>query len=553
MVLKLELKRQILFIGLFVVLILWGRLPWISIPFFNIDEGLYAASANTILHGGVMFKSAVDPCGPVTPYFYALIFKLFGANNMFAIHGAAIFLILFTSMGLFYIGTLLGDFKAGVFAAVFFILFSSFYRPEDVWAFNTEWFAAFFNVLGVYFLFQYFLKEGRYSLLLSGLFFGLGFFSKQVSLFHFFCAGFFLIVYGVIHRRNACGMLTTVGRIIAGFILIVLFFVSFFFINHAGEDFLFWFWKYHSSFYVPAISSVERINLAFKYFRDPQSFLGVNYFLTILFVWGSGQTVFGCFRRQGPIGSGLWANLYFMVWGILSYIGASYSGRQYGHYYILILPPFCLLAARTVSVFLDRKGIKKIWSWISDNNVRMVSVFLVFISFYSYASLYGQFDLAARSKKKVFSEKGLLAGLALSQDLVAYIRSNSSEEDRIFVWGYYPEIYGLSNRISASRYINCNFLTGRIPARSEGQDVGGAAAVVPGSWKVFLEELNRNLPLYIVDTSLSDLGRYKTYVKYPLSKFKELEHIINVHYTVDKDFLGPRGDVVFRLYRRIHG
>jgi len=533
-------KKKAAFIITIFCFLIFLRLPYAIIPLFNNDEAIYASAANSILHGAVMYKNVADPCAPITPYIYAGIFKLFGSNNMFAIHAFLIFLIGGISAVLFSIGNLL-DKKTGYLAALFFAVYSFTYEPLDVLAFNTEWLAAIFSSLGAFFLLKHILIKKTYFLFLSGIFLGLGFFSKQVILLHFLAALIFFCFYFYSNSKNLTQTLKSILPLLAGFILVTISFILFFYFNHAAGDFRFWFWDYHNKFYIPQISSIERIKFAFRYLFMPGSFVFRNFFLPVAFTMSSIITIAGIFRGKREVDQGWFADFYLVIWGFFAYLGAVYSGRSFGHYFILILPAFCLLAGRAIGVLFSQ--IKKKIIRISLVLVIFMSVFFSFTQYFNYHTTLGLWKILFAK------EQPLLIPPELSE-LSSFIKNNSHESDRIFVWGFYPEVYVLSNRLSASRYQNCNFLTGLIPWTNTAAHIDTTSTIVPGSWDILTRELNNNLPLYIIDTSF---GNKNFYGKYPPEKFKELADILNARYFVEKELFDADNLPTIRLYKRKTG
>jgi len=130
--------------------------------------------------------------------------------------------------------------------------------------------------------------------------------------------------------------------------------------------------------------------------------------------------------------------------------------------------------------------------------------------------------------------------------LTEYIKKNSTEHDRIFVWGFAPEFYVLTDRSPASRYIQTNYLTGLIPWVNCDPNIDTAYAIVPGAWEIFMREMNQNRPLFIIDTSI---GNYACYAKYPPHKYKYFADFLNENYTVAK-VSDERVNLRFRLFKR---
>lgn len=108
----------------------------------------------------------------------------------------------------------------------------------------------------------------------------------------------------------------------------------------------------------------------------------------------------------------------------------------------------------------------------------------------------------------------------------------------IFVWGFIPEIYVLSDRAPASRFVLCTGLSGMIPWVE-------SKAVLPEAWEIFREEMQLNPAGYIVDTSP---GGYRTYERFPPEEAPELWSLIQTRYCLATTIL-QEGQPAFRIFR----
>jgi hypothetical protein len=152
--------------------------------------------------------------------------------------------------------------------------------------------------------------------------------------------------------------------------------------------------------------------------------------------------------------------------------------------------------------------------------------------------------------KKSVSDKNEEGRSLSEKDLVMlteYIIKNSSEHDKILIWGFYPQIYILANRMPATRYTYCNFLTGMITRSNAQPFIDTPENIVPGTWKIFIDELGRNRPIYIVDTSV---GNHYGYGIYPPDKFPDLNNFLKENYIIEKEFFTEEGVISFRLFKR---
>ena len=69
----------------FAIWIFWLRWPSFGGFVWNLDEGIHATIARTILDGGVMYRDAIDQRTPLSYYLVAGIFAFSGVNNLWAV------------------------------------------------------------------------------------------------------------------------------------------------------------------------------------------------------------------------------------------------------------------------------------------------------------------------------------------------------------------------------------------------------------------------------------------------------------------------------------
>jgi len=548
---KRHLKNPIFYLAVIFLLTLFLRLPSVTTPFLDVDEGINAVIGNTILNGGIPYRDAIDNRGPVGYYIYALIFFLFGKNNMMAIHLALIFLVSIISIILYLICTLIGNKKMAYWVILFFAVFSCSYTPRQMLSFNAEWCALIFSVIGAYLFLRFIFKEKYLFLFLSGLSFGLAFFAKQPSLFDFMAALLFCCFFVYSNKKSIKPLVKAATTMIVGFSTVIIIFVCYFYLKNALNDFWFWSWAYYTKYYVPGRSICEK--LAGTILQLIYSFNGGNFLLYIFFITASLITVFRFFNKSKKVDKEIIIDFYLLFWCLFSYLGAAYSGRNFGHYFIMILPPFCIVAGRTLQILFDtfnfyikssKDKYPRCTSEIYNIKIFIIVVVISGIIFslakYTYEIDTRRFYLGQKTREIPY--------MNMPQTifpLTEYIKQNSNEHEKILAWGFVPEIYILSNRMPASRHFYSNFLTGFMFGATE---IDTSKYFFSRTWEIFMREIRNNMPIFIVDASV---GEYFYYGKYPLSKYKELFVFLNENYIIDKDFVDKKGKLSFRLYKRI--
>jgi len=100
-------------LGFILVLIIAIRMPGLTDKVIDLDESVIAVHADRILDGGVAYRAGVGHRGPITYYFCALIFHLFGRFNMMALHLVLLGIYLFVAHLIYYLGTIMFDKRVG--------------------------------------------------------------------------------------------------------------------------------------------------------------------------------------------------------------------------------------------------------------------------------------------------------------------------------------------------------------------------------------------------------------------------------------------------------
>lgn len=127
------------------------------------------------------------------------------------------------------------------------------------------------------------------------------------------------------------------------------------------------------------------------------------------------------------------------AWMATSLLGASMGGGWTSHYFLQLVPPLSVAA-----------GAGFVWLWSQDRVLARIEAvgiplicFLLFEgSFFLQSPLEGCWSLYHRP------------GLQVSRDVAAYIRSNTNENDSIYVAFWQADIYHLARRRSALPYIS---------------------------------------------------------------------------------------------------
>jgi hypothetical protein len=537
----------------FAVIALSGlvRLPAAKEPFWNVDEAISACVGNKIVEGGVPYRDSVDHRGPVTYYAYAAIFLMFGKNNMSAVHISLAVLIMAVEVILYELARSAVNRRAGVIAVIFFAVLSFVpFRAYDMLAAHTEWFQIAFSVTGALFLIKGVSRNQTQLLAISGMFYGFGYLAKQPGLLDFAGAIGYLLLRAY-SQGVSTRLIVRVVALLTGFLSINLIAVGYFASHSALGDFFFYVWTYNTKYYLPAVSLSERLDayarLAFTLSGDILPFM----LLFIAAVIQQARLFLG--KLPGTIAAE--AQLFFVCWSAGSLVGALMSGREFGHYFIQALPSVALVTAVWCDRYLTSCNAFRLRRQTDPPPVSLQSVgfgrALALALF--LASLALPIAAGFRRVGEVLTtdspvDRSSEVRAEVRREAVATIQELASPSSRMFIWGWYSELYILAGVQSASRYTAANWLTGLIPWQNVDPQQNTEYAIIPGTRKILLSELSQNPPAVILDTSPSNL---RFYGKYPLTSFPELSTFVRKQYALIHRLRAQDGKVLFDFFQRL--
>lgn len=142
----------------------------------------------------------------------------------------------------------------------------------------------------------------------------------------------------------------------------------------------------------------------------------------------------------------------------------------FGHYYLQLLPPVVLLAASALA-----HASPQTWRWTSG---------------------YARVSVVAFAALALTWPAGRMGHV---QQVADAIRERTRPDQRILIWGMYPETYWVAGRAPATRFLTAGFLTNFSGGRGAARV--GEAYAVPGTWNDFELDLAEHPPALIVDDS----------------------------------------------------
>ncbi len=547
---------QVAFFAALFVLLCVLRMPLADRPIRDVDESVASIIASEWVQGGVPYRDAIDQRGPVTYLLFALTFLVAGIHNMYPVHWALLLLIFGGCFLLFRFAAELGgallrgetsepDLATGYLAALLVAICTFTYKRSQMLAFHTEWPVLIASSVGMWWLWRFLRhdvidgpRERRswWPLAVAGFALGAAFLSKQPAVFDSFAAGAFLLAWQV--RQGRLWSRQTVVRVAAlggGFFAALALCIAYFAAHGALGDFYLYFWEYNVDHYAAVVSTARKI-AGLNPFDHSRHYLTANPLLGVVgavallrlvveWIWRGWRSIDG--------------RAMVTIWFAAAYFGASYSGRNFGHYFIQLIAPICLLAALLLrEAWLGAASLRR-WSRWLPAGARAVLVVAV------VASLAYSLNRFSRDMTLLTWNKSPRPKVA-QEALVAYIDAHTDPTDRIFVWGYNPEVYVLADRRPATRYSNTNYLTGMLPWENIGPQVDTSEHIVEGGWDLLFAELANHPPELLINTVP---GNHRFYRKYPMILFPRLERYVAENFVLETQIRDRKDRPYYDVYR----
>jgi 4-amino-4-deoxy-L-arabinose transferase-like glycosyltransferase len=414
-------------IGLALVPILL-YLPFAGAPFER-DEGVYATIAQGVLDGQVPYRDLFDNKPPLVYAWYAFSFTLFG-ESVFAPRILAAICLSLTTLALFNQARMVLPMPAARFAAALFAVSTGL--PWVALHANTEAYMLLPLVSSLMF-FTIGMRDGRLRwFVIAGALAGLAVMTKQVAMWNLLALAMVALVW---HRRtaeNSWQWIAPTASLFAGTLATMALVALPFTLMGALDDLIYANLSYNW-LYINFLSYAERLS-NFGY--------GLLFFTAVAapFVAGALAGLVILLRKRAAV-----MDYVLILWAVASAIGVASGGRFFPHYFLQLMPS---LAVLTGIVVYDRfvNGSSHVISrpaWI-------VATFLIVVSVGTTSVLY----LAPRQAQEqvvssVYHQKGWEAS---SEELGAYIKQRTDEDDLIFNYGRESQIYFYADRSPAITY-----------------------------------------------------------------------------------------------------
>lgn len=503
-------------------------------PIWNVDEAFTAVTAGEILDGGLPYRDAVDHRAPLTSYLYAAVLGLAGRFDMRSLHLVLAFVTFLTTLLVGRIGERVGGAWVGTTSAGLFLFMSTFSHPPlDLLAFHTEWPMALLESIGILGFLHAFEQPRRSAFFAAGLAFGLASLSKQPALLDLVAA------LGTVILLDTGRTVAGVTFASAGFLLPWILTTGYFFVHGALADFWFYVFVYNKDYYMAALPAGELTTQLVTSGTLMVKCAGMGLLVPL--------AVLAALARRARLA---FVDLPFQLSGHLlvaaiavsSFTAAVLPGRGFGHYFIQTFPSWSVAGALALHLLWGHFGEAGPGESMRPDRLRDRRILLVLLIFVPMSLL------AARrvvSRYREYRDAVEMRRPSV-EALVRHVRETTESSDRIFVWGFFSDLYVLTGRKPGARYSYCTFVTGLIPWVNGLVDQDTSRWAVPGSLDAMIADLEARKPLLIIDTSP---GLLLHWVKYPPARFPAFQALLDRDYT--REDAGPVVGNWFTVHRRI--
>lgn len=542
-------RKNLIKYGLLILLAVFVlRLPAFWTPILDVDESQFAGFATTILKGGTPYVDSLDT-KPIGIYlFYAAVFSIFGENNMIAVHWATAIWVALTAFICFRIARRLYSAEAGLWAALFYAVFTTTYIPKFIGT-SIVIIMMLPLTLSIDLMLEWDESKRLRYLFLSGIAWGAAcLFKYQAGINLIVAVVYILIVRPLLPHTPSSPLHQALpsmqamqaaeevwGRVIRNFLTFIFLiggaivgtlFAGY--LHAVGAWDAFSYWSIHGS-----AAYVEKA-VKFSAFWSSLAVRGGAIVASSILIWFlAGYRSQELIRARYRPGTARAGEYLILIWLALSVVPVCLGGKFYGHYFLQMYPALCILAGGAAARFI-------VWAREEGRPRLKRAIAAIFIFFIVFPAT--GFFIARVYADEIYAAAGE-ENPKIYIPIAEYIRSRTSKDDRILVWGFATPVYTFADRESASRFLWCDWLTGRISGTPSAKDPSfdTSAYISEGSWNMFFDDMKKNRPLYFIDTSP---GNYHDYGKYPVSKYPRLADFLKNNYRREAQINGAD------IYRR---
>lgn len=436
---RLEKSRTFWYLLSITLVFFLLRLPSLIEPNWYGDEGIYQVISLAMTSGRDLYAEIWDNKPPLLYVTYALF-----SGDQFSVRLLSLFLGISATAIFFFLSRMVfnNDKAASAAAVLFTFLFATPYLEGNIA--NAENFMLFFVITAALLIYRHTAHDQKQSLLfLAGILLGVAFLYKIVALFDFAAFCLFLIMTTLpdqsLYKRQTLLKKTllffnhairTISVLLYGFLLPII--LTFIYFTLRGT-------------LVPFVQSAFFGNIGYvgygNYFIIPQGFLILK-----LLLFFTAITIICRYRKSftRPV-------LFISLWFVFSVFSAFFSQRPYTHYLLVMLPTICLMAGL---FFVKQSPTARLRAGLILVIVGYVALHYFHVYGIGKTFQYYHNAVSFLAGKKTVKEYQAFFDPETPRDyeVVSYIKTHTSQEDQVFVWGDSPQIYYLSQKLPPNKY-----------------------------------------------------------------------------------------------------
>ncbi len=495
------------------------RAPSLRVDILNEDEALYATTAASMATGQPPYRAGVESKPPGVFYLYEAGFALVGRYNMIGLHALTILWVLGTAIA---VGALArrasptstaGPPRRLTTPVIASLLYAGFVIVQEpqVLASQCELLYSLPLAIAAWLIVRRGLGAGPGAVIAlagAGVLCGLATLIKPTAVSLPAAAAAWLVL-----RRPVLGagsrFAGDVGRAAALWLGVAIAWgLAALYFTHLGvwHDLIYWAFRWTLGLYIPTGTAHSPWLVRFAASFLP--WLGLVMILWVLAV----VALRGVRPRTAAAASEPTQVTWLLAaWTLAATAMIFLGGRFYDHYFPAVIPPLAALAAVGFARVRDSRR------WCRAVAIgALVPVVGCWLASWPFA----------RTMQWLGNEPNAY------DQISTYVHDHTRADERVFVWGYFPLIYVAADRLSATRFVGCHYVTGYaaiglaqdLPAEIEDQ-LG-----VPDAISTLLADLEAFRPALIIDTAPASLHHWR---RYPLSRYPDLARYVADHYRAE--------------------
>jgi hypothetical protein len=439
-----------------------SRLPGYLSQLMDSDESAIATMATTVNRGGVLYRDIFDRKPPIPAFVYAGSFQLTGNRDLRPLHLVAALTLGAAALVLAWGARRTGGPVAGWWAAGLLIASTTALQPHDAQAANFAHLALLPGCGAIVAA----RRGTQRSAVLAGVLVGVATLTRQTWIIGVAPASFAAWSFGERRWTRVAVVVGATALTIASIAIVVPF----------GS---FWHWTFSGNGSVLAIG--ESINVGRRAAVVLELFLLAN----VAMCWLVARR--GWHRTDVD----LWL---WLIAGLVAFVAGF---RFFGHYWLQVLPPLCLLAGLGAAACRPRL-----------RHILVVVVAVPAVAAWTIA---------------LVNPPNIGAGVVPS--LARYVDTHTRPGDLVTVWGSASDLYWRTGRLPGGGLISTDFIVGKTAGRRDG--ASRLADATPGALNTFLGSLRSHPARLFFDTST---GHLRGYHQYPLSRVPRVQAFVRTHY-----------------------